>query len=132
MSFLDNLENTLKNMESGMEQDAQSLQRAAIAREEQRKAAIAAAPFAEQLKNSSWTQELLGACMTIGHSMRVRVGMVWIGDMLRLDAKEKRLELRPGAHGVEAVSLLSGAETTREVVDFEKPATDLATKWLNS
>ena len=132
MSFLDNLENTLKNMESGLEQDPQSLQRAAAEREELRKAAIAAAPHAEQLKNSKWTQEFLGACMAIGHGMRTRVGMVWIGDALRLDAKEKRLELRPGASGVDAVSMVDGVETGRERVDFEKPATDLATRWLQS
>jgi len=95
MGFLDNLENTLKNAERGAErEDAKSN---SASRAEELAALRAAAPNAEVLKKGQWTQDLLTQAVTIGHGLRMRVGMAWIGTTLRLEAKEKRLDLQPTA-----------------------------------
>ena len=54
MGFLDNLENSLKNLETADERAADSLQNAQR-REDERVRAQAAAPFAEQLKSAPYT-----------------------------------------------------------------------------
>ncbi len=128
MGFLDNLENTLKNAERGSErEDEKSSQ---VSRAAELEAIRAAAPNAEALKKGQWTQDLLTQCVTIGHGQRVRVGMAWIGTTLRLEAREKRLDLRPTATGVEAVYSVDGAETAREMVDLSSNPAELAGKWL--
>ncbi|MBM3755107.1 MAG: hypothetical protein FJW38_14130 [Acidobacteria bacterium] len=128
MSFLDNLENSLNQLERGNDKEAEREDR------KRREAELAAersiAPRAEQLKKSPFTNALLTECMTIGHKQRTRVGMAWIGTTLRLDAKEKRLELRPTAEGILAVFHIDGAETSREPVDLNANAAALAAKWL--
>jgi hypothetical protein len=90
----------------------------------------ATAPAAEALRKGQFTQELLTQCVTIGHGKRMRVGMAWIGDVLRLDARAKRMELRPGTEGVEAVLFEDGVETGREAVDLDGDAEELARRWL--
>jgi hypothetical protein len=101
-------------------------------REAELAAERALAPLAEQLKKSPFTNALLTECMTIGHKQRTRVGMAWIGTTLRLDAKEKRLELRPTPEGILAVFHADGAETARESVDLNGEAASLAAKWLGA
>ena len=128
MGFLDNLENTLKNAERGSErEDEKSSQ---VSRAAELEAIRAAAPNAEALKKGQWTQDLLTQCVTIGHGQRVRVGMAWIGTTLRLEAREKRMDLRPTPTGVEAVYSVDGAETSREAVDLTSDPAALARKWL--
>jgi len=130
MGFLDNLENTLKSAEREAErQDEMSSGRA---REKELEARRAAAPHAEALKKGQWTQDLLTQAVTIGHGQRTRVGMAWIGDTLRLDAKEKRMDLQPTAKGVEAVFYVDGAETHRELVKLTSDPAKLAKKWLTT
>lgn len=128
MGFLDDLENTLNVAErAGQRED----ERAAVeSRAGEMEALRAAAPHAEALKSGKWTQELLTECVTIGHGMRMRVGMTWIGTTLRLEARERRMDLRPGAEGVEAVYSIDGAETGRERVDLGGEGAELARKWL--
>ena len=58
MSFLDNLENNLKSLESS-EQGKDDAERQRRARDRERERVRAAAPFAEELKNSPFTAELL-------------------------------------------------------------------------
>ena len=65
MSFLDNLENSLKSLESRDEAsgNAEQQQRA---RERARAEAQAAAPYAEELKKGPFTAELLKQAARVG------------------------------------------------------------------
>ena len=100
MSFLDNLENNLKALESREEKDPEKVKREQERREADRTAALLRAPYAEALKTSPFTLELLTQCRTIGHGQRVLVQFTWLGERLRLDAKSKRMELEPTAEGI--------------------------------
>ncbi|HEU0120551.1 MAG TPA: hypothetical protein VFQ91_08505 [Bryobacteraceae bacterium] len=128
MGFLDNLENTLKNAERGSEREDERA--ATVSRAEEMAALRASAPHAETLKKSQWTQDLLTQCVTLGHGQRTRVGMAWVGTTLRLDAKEKRMDLRPTSEGVEAVYSVDGVEIEREPIDMAGDPAVLARKWL--
>ena len=128
MGFLDNLEDTLKNAERGNEREDEKS--ANISRAAELEALRAAAPNAEALKKGQWTQDLLTHCVTLGHSQRMRVGMAWIGTTLRLDAREKRLDLQPTADSIVAIYSIDGAETAREPVNLKSDPAALAQKWL--
>jgi hypothetical protein len=131
MSFLDNLENNLKALESREEKDPEKVKRDQEQREAERNAALSRAPHAEALKNSTFTSELLTQCRTIGHGQRVLVQFTWIGERLRLDAKAKRMELIPTAEGIAAQFFLDGTETGRAVVNPQSDdAAALARLWL--
>jgi hypothetical protein len=131
MSYSDNLENNLKALENQEERDPDKVKRDQERREADRNATLLRAPHFEALKSSAFTSDLLTACRTIGHGQRVLVQFTWIGESLRLDAKTKRLELRPTPEGIIAVSSLDGVETERAAVD---PAVDdaatVARRWL--
>ena len=132
MSFLDNLENNLKALENREEHDPTRAGREAAARERDRLEAAGRAPHAEALKTSEFTNQMLTACRAIGHGMRVLVQFTWLGEVLRLDAKEKRLELHPTIKGVEAVYSVDGEETKREPVNLKGNAEKLAKNWLEA
>ena len=117
MSYLDNLENNLKALESQEEKDPEKVQRERERREAERNAALLRAPFVEALKSSAFTSELLTQCRTIGHGQRVLVQFVWVGETLRLNAKNKRMDLTPSAEGIVAVLSLDGMEIDRVTVD---------------
>ena len=131
MSFLDNLENNLKSLESSEEgkEDAQRQQRA---RERQQADARAAAPFAEELKSGPFAAELLRQAARIGHSQRVKVHVAWLGTTLRMEARERRLELRPTAAGVVAVYIEGNRETRAEPLDLKGSAEELVRNWLTA
>jgi len=129
MSFLDNLENTLKNLETS-EQGREDAERAQRARESERAQAQAAAPYAEELKNGPFTAELMKQAARVGFSMRVKVHIAWLGTTLRLEAREKRLELRPTAGGIVAAYLVDGKETRTEACDLSGSAEALVRGWL--
>src|ERR1700722_10193525 len=131
MSFLDNLENNLKALESLEEKDPEKVKRERERREADRNTALLRAPHVEALKNSAFTSELMTQCRTIGHGQRVLVRFSWIGENLRLDAGEKRLELAPTPEGIVATFFTNGAEASRKKVDVAKddPAA-LAQRWL--
>src|SRR5207248_2014100 len=131
MSFLDNLENNLKALESREEKDPEKVKRDRERREAERTAALLRAPHADALKNSAFTSELLTQCRTIGHAQRVLVQFTWIGESLRLDAKSKRMALTPTTEGITAVFSVDGAETGRTTVDPQvDDAAALARRWL--
>ena len=132
MSYLDNLENNLKALESREERDPDKIKRELAAKEEERAAALKAAPHAEALKTSPFTQQFLTACRTIGHSQRTFVDFRWSGTTLLLEAKGRRLELRPEAQGIQAVWIEGGAEIRTEPVDLDTDPQDLARKWLTA
>jgi hypothetical protein len=131
MSYLDNLENNLKALENLEERDPVKVQRERERREADKQAAVLRAPHAEMLKTSPFTMELLTQCRAIGHGQRMLVRFTWLGETLRLDAQEKRMELAPTSQGIEAVFSLNGEETGRANVDLQAddPAA-LARRWL--
>jgi hypothetical protein len=131
MSFLDNLENNLKALEKQDERDPEKLQREHERREAERTAALLRAPHVEALKKSPFTLELLSQCRVIGHGQRVLVQFTWLGEILRLDAKTKRMELLPTPDGIIAVFSVAGEERERANIDpqIDDPAV-LARRWL--
>jgi len=131
MGFLDNLENDLKALETREERDPEKLKRERDRREADRAAALLRAPHAEALKNSPFTSELLTQCRAIGRGQRVLVQFTWLGETLRLEAKEKRMELEPTAQGITAVFSSNGVEMGRTIVDPQvDDAAALARRWL--
>jgi hypothetical protein len=129
MSFLDNLENTLKSLESS-EQGREDAERAQRKRDSERAKAQAVAPFAEQLKQSPYTAELLKQAARVGFSLRTKVHIAWLGSTLRLEARDKRLELRPTAQGIVAGYIENGQEVRTEPCDLTGNPEDLVRRWL--
>src|SRR5580700_7538356 len=131
MSYLDNLENNLKALESQEEKDPEKVKRERERREAERDDALLRAPHVEALKNSAFTSDLLTECRTIGHGQRVLVQFAWIGETLRLNAKNKRMELTPSPEGIIAVLSVDGLETARTTVDPQNDdAAALARRFL--
>ena len=129
MSFLDNLENNLKSLESG-EQGKDDAARERKARDSARAEAQAAAPHAEALKKGPFTAELLKQASRIGFALRTKVHLAWLGSTLRLEARERRLELRPTVEGVVAVYIEGGQEVRSEPVDLKGDPETLLRRWL--
>ena len=127
MSFLDNLESTLKNLERANESDTRADQQR---RQSDRARALAAAPYADELKNGPFANEFLTHAVRIGHGSRTRITPLWMGNVLRVDAKEKRLELRPTSDGVLAVFMEGGEEKSSEILDLKSDPEQLASRWL--
>lgn len=116
MSFLDNLENNLRALESQDQGGLDSHER----RELERKRAQAAAPWAEKLKTDPWTQKLMQQATRAGFQRRTKVNLIWAGTTLRLEARGHRLELRPAPDGIQAVFLRGIEESGRSVADMKK------------
>ncbi|HUB83228.1 MAG TPA: hypothetical protein VMB03_30715 [Bryobacteraceae bacterium] len=129
MSFLDNLENNLKSLES-QEEGKDAAQRLQRARENARVNAQATAPWADELKKGPFTAELLKQAARIGFSMRIKVHVAWLGTTLRLEARDRRLELRPTAAGIVAAYLESGAEPRIEPLDLKREPAEFVRRWL--
>ncbi len=129
MSFLDNLENNLKSLESS-EQGREDAERAQRTREQERARTQATAPFAEQLRQSPYTAELLTQAARIGFRLRTKVHIAWLGSTLRLEARDKRLELRPTPGGIVAVYIENGQETRTEPCDLKGSPETLVRDWL--
>lgn len=129
MGFLDNLENNLKSLES-REDAAEGDGRERTRRETERERARAAAPYADRLKNGPFTSELLRHVTRLGYRQRTKVHMAWLGSTLRLEARERKLELRPGPEGVIAVFLEDKNEVRSLPVDLEGDPEALAREWL--
>lgn len=130
MSFLDSLENNLKALESQEERDPEKRKRDIEARQAERDAAVLLAPHVETLKTGPYTQQLLSAARTTGHRLRTFVDIAWIGTTLRLDARARRLELRPTPEGIVAVYLQDGQELRAEPLDLSGSPEELIQRWL--
>jgi len=128
MSFLDNLESTLKNLEGANDRDMRPQQQQQSSDERAR--TLAAAPYAEELRKGAFANEFLTHAVKIGHSSRTKINMLWVGNPLRAEARERRLELRPTADGVRAVFHEDGEETASEILDLKSNPEDLARRWL--
>jgi hypothetical protein len=129
MSFLDNLESNLKSLETSQERNV-DVQRDAKHRASQKAIALAAAPYAEALKNGTFTHDFLAHATRIGFSQRTKVQPTWIGNILRLQAKERRVEFRPTPEGVRAVFFEQEEEKGSELIDLAGSAEELAKRWL--
>ena|SRR5579863_5504453 len=126
MSFLDNLEDNLKALESRDEGGLDENKR----RDRDRELAIAAAPWAERLKREPFAQKLMQQATVAGRKSRTKVNLMWIGTTLRLEARGHRLELRPGPKGVSAVFLTGSEEVRQEPVDLAADPAKLTSKWM--
>jgi hypothetical protein len=130
MSFLDNLENNLKALESRDERDPEAVARKAAERDNARSMALQIAPYAEALRNGPFKDGLLTACRGIGHQKRILVRPVWVDSVLRLEVGAKRLELRPTPKGVVAVFFDGINQRESMPIDLSSDPLKVAEKWL--
>ena len=128
MSYLDNLENNLKALESREERTSAGKKRP----EADRNRVKATQPFADQLRNGEFTKKLLDRVVHLAHGMRTKVYISWSGNSLRLDARERRLELQPTPEGVFAVFSTGLDVTARKTIDLNGDPEVLAKDFLNS
>jgi len=131
MSFSDSLENDLKNMESREERDPEAEARGSRQKQSQRAGALAAAPFAEKLKTGKFAPGLFTSVTRIGHGLRTKVNIIWLGTTLRLQAREHKLELRPTAEGVVAHFIVNEKEIRKQKLDLAGNPELLAKEWLD-
>jgi hypothetical protein len=129
MSYLDSLESNLKNLENSQERNA-DVQRDVKNRESEKAKALAAAPYADELKTGRFTHDFLAHTTSIGFSQRMKVQPTWLGSTLRLQAKDRRLELRPTPQGVMAFFFEDDVEKGSELIDLRGDAEELAKRWL--
>jgi hypothetical protein len=127
MSFLDNLENSLKNLESREERDPNVAQR----RSEERARSLAIAPWAAQLKNSEFTRVLLEKAAQTGHRLRTKIYVAWLDTTLRLEAKGRKLDLEPTTEGIQANFLEPNGEVSHKSVDLNGDPEELLRTWLD-
>lgn len=130
MSYLDSLENNLNALERIEEKDPEQLRRDAAARESERSLALRIAPHAEALRNGEFTSQFLTACRTVGHGLRMLVRFTWLENTLRLEAKDKKLELQPVPEGIQAVFYAGGEQTGVEMLDLQADPVAFARRWL--
>src|SRR3954462_8038049 len=121
MNFLDNLENNLKSLES-REESNDAAENQGRQRERDRAETQAAAPWAEELKKGPFTAELLKQSARVGFEKRTKIHVAWLGSTLRLEARDRRLELRPTGSGVLAVYPEDGQEVRSEPLDLKRSA----------
>ena len=126
MGFLDNLENSLKSLERVEERDTSAHER----RQSERETALAIAPWAEKLKGSPYTSELMNKAAEAGHRIRAKVYMAWLGTTFRLEARGRKLELRPTPEGIRAVFLDGLDEVKSELIDLDGDPGKLLDEWL--
>jgi hypothetical protein len=126
MSFLDNLEDNLKALESRDEGGLDESRR----RDQERDVAVAAAPWAERLKREPFAQTLMQQATVAARRSRTKVNLMWIGTTLRLEARGHRLELRPGPKGVAAVFSKGSEEVGQEPVDLSSDPVKLTRQWM--
>ncbi len=132
MSYLDNLENSLKALESSEERDPAAIAAQQQRRAEERNAAVLRGPHVRALKTSNFTGQLLGACRKLGPTLGVYVQVTWVDEALRLDVRDQRLALVPTSEGIEAVYLKDGQEERRTAISLEGDGEALARQWLES
>lgn len=125
VSFLDNLENNLKALESN-EQGGHDSRR----RNQERGRALAAAPWAERLRREPYAQKIMREATVAGHSRRMKVNLAWIDTTLRLEARGNRLELRPTSEGVVAAFFRGTEEVGHKPVDLSADPKPLVAEWM--
>ncbi|HUO28616.1 MAG TPA: hypothetical protein VMU80_05340 [Bryobacteraceae bacterium] len=131
MSYLDNLESNLKNLES-QDERGEHHSRDARSRDARRAQLQASAEFAEKLRKGPYTAELLRRATRAGHATRTKVHIAWLGTTLRLEARDRKLELRPTPGGVLAAFYVNNAETRTAPVDLSGDPEKLVHDWIGS
>jgi hypothetical protein len=126
VSFLDNLENNLKSLESQDQADTTVQRR----RESDQHYARAIAPWAEKLKNSDFVKKLMQQATRAGFQLRTKVHIAWIGPALRLEGRRQRLELQPTPDGVVAAMFRDKEEVRRKPVDLASDPESLVREWM--
>ncbi|MCU1294803.1 MAG: hypothetical protein JWP08_3653 [Bryobacterales bacterium] len=128
MGFLDNLENSLKNLESREERNPNEARR----RQEDRARGLAAAPWATQLKESDYTRALFDKAAIAGHRLRAKIYMAWLDSTLRLEARGRVLHLKPTSEGIVAEYTDSEGKPKVERIDLAGDPDELLERWLSS
>ena len=131
MSFLDSLENNLKNMESREETGSHD-RGERRQRDSERARAHASAANAERLRKGSYTVELLKQATRLSHAMRTKIHLAWLGTTLRLEARDRKLELRPTPTGIIAAFIENNVEVRTAPVDLAGNPESLVREWLAS
>ena len=126
MGFLDNLEDSLKSLENQEERDGSARERQAS----DRARALAAAPWAEKLKTGPYTKELFEQAAAAGHRIRAKVYVAWLDTTLRLEARGRKLDLKPTAQGILAEYLEPDGATRTEPLDLNGKPAELIQHWL--
>ena len=67
----------------------------------------------------------------MGFSLRTKVHIAWLGSTLRLEARDKRLELRPTPQGIVAGYIENGQEVRTEPCDLTGNPEELVRRWLS-
>ena len=127
MSFLDNLENSLKSLE-GLEENSVEDRRQQDA---ERARVAAVAPWAQKLKESTYARDLMSLATRAGYQQRAKVNLCWIGTTLRLELRGDRLELRPAPDSVTAVFLRDGQELESRRLHLTEAPGELVTAWFS-
>jgi hypothetical protein len=73
---------------------------------------------------------VLKSAAQVGFQTRSRINVAWLDNTLKLEAKDRRLELRPTSDGIVAVFLRNGKEERRLAVDLTANASELVAEWL--
>jgi hypothetical protein len=126
MGYLDNLESSLKSLETQEERDGSERQR----RQSDRARSLALAPWSEKLRNSSYTKELFDKAVAAGHRRRTKVYLAWLENTARLEVKERRLELKPTPDGIVAEYVEPNGQLKTEAVDLSGDPQGLIDKWF--
>jgi hypothetical protein len=125
------LESNLKSLES-QEEGRANAEREQRSRLSEKASAAAIAPHAEELKKGPYTAELLKQAGRLGHFLRVMVRPTWVGTALRLEARGRRLELRPTASGITSVYIEDNREVRTAPLDLKGNPEDLLRAWLTA
>jgi hypothetical protein len=126
MDFLDNLENSLKNLEQQQERDPN----AATRQIEERRRAGEIAPWADALKKSAYVQNLFEKAAIAGHRLRSKIYIAWLENTLRLESKGRWCEIRPTASGIQYEFVASEGNTITEPLDLSSDPDLLLARWL--
>jgi hypothetical protein len=126
MGFLDNLENNLKALESREEVQTNAAER----RNADRRSAIEEQPYADALKASPFTEKLLVAAREIGHKKRLLVRFTWLGTTLRLEAGDRKLDLKPTPKGIVSIATVNGEVAAPKALKLDGSPEKLLNAWL--
>lgn len=126
MDFLDNLENSLKNLEQQQERDPN----AAARQMEARRLAGEIAPWADALKKSAYVQSLFEKAAVAGHRLRSKIYMAWLENTLRLEVKGRWCEIRPTTNGIQYEFVSADGSTVTEPLDLSSDPDKLLGRWL--
>src|SRR3954447_18008920 len=128
MDFLDNLENSLKNLEQQQERDPN----AAARQMEARRVAREIAPWADALKKSAYVQKLFEKAAVAGHRLRSKIYIAWLENTLRLEARGRACEIRPTSTGIQYEFVSPDGATITQPLDLSSDPDLLLASWLGA